>query len=162
MKTIIKVKPDYDSSLAWELYKEFLQTISEDQDIHVTNKNSDFLNVLPIEITGKGYRADKPDYKNQLTIECRGYSQGDWDTYTIYYNELTDDIKLLAEELKKIFTHKNEYYLQEIEELESGHSKVIDTYGLVISNVEFPDKEDIEKEIKEQYNLKYDELIINQ
>jgi len=155
MKTIIKVKPDYDSSLAWELYKEFLQTISEDQNIHVTNKNSDFLNVLPTD----GY---KEDYKNQITIECNGYVQSEWDTYTIWYNKLTDDIKLLAEELKKVFTHKNEYYLQEIEELESGHSKVIDTYGLVISNVEFPDKEDIEKEIKEQYDLKYDELIINQ
>ena len=155
MKTIIKVNPDYNSSLAWELYKEFLQTISEDQDIHVTNKNSNYLNVLPTD-------GDEDDYINTITIECTGYVQSEWDTYTIYYNELTDDIKLLAEELKKIFTHKHEYYLQQIEELESGHSKVIDTYGLVISNVEFPDKEDIEKEIKEQYNLKYDELIINQ
>ena len=155
MKTIIKVNPDYNSSLAWELYKEFLQTISEDQDIHVTNKNSNYLNVLPTD-------GDEDDYINTITIECTGYVQSEWDTYTIWYNKLTDDIKLLAEELKKVFIHKSEYYLQEIEELDSGHSKVIDTYGLIISDVEFPDEEDIEKEIKEQYNLKYDELIINQ
>ena len=155
MKTILKVKPNYDSSLAWDMYKESLRTISEDQDIHVVNQNRNFLNVLPTD-------GNVEDYENQIEIVCRGYVQGEWDTYTIYYHELTDSIKLIAEELKKLFTHQNDYCIQEIEKLDSGHSKVIDTHGLIISDVEFPEKEDIKNAIQDQLNLDYDELIINQ
>lgn len=153
-KTILKVEQSYDNSLVWEFYKEDVKNISEGLDIHVEHSNTTFENVIPT----KGYT---DDYKNQMTINCIGYVQSEWDRYTIYYNVLNDDIKSLAKELKKVFTHKNQYSIEEIEELDSGHSKTITHYTITIMHIEFPEEEDIEKEIKEQHDLEYDQVLFN-
>jgi hypothetical protein len=155
MKKILNVKNDYDSGNSFEFYKEDLLNLFNELDVYVENTNTDFYSVFK-------NKNNKDSYKNKITVECKGYSQSDWDRYVIYYNAINDNIKLLAKELKKLFTHKNDYVIKEIEMLNSGHSKIIEHHYFSIMNVEFPEKEDIENAIQDQLNLNYDELIINQ
>ena len=76
-------------------------------------------------------------------------------------HETISTTKAKAKELKKVFTHKNQYSIEEIEELDSGHSKTITHYTITIMHIEFPEEEDIEKEIKEQHDLEYDQVLFN-
>ena len=78
-KTIkLEVNHDYDFGLSNDIYKEHLLNCAEDLDIIVKNKNSRMINVL------KDWdQVVSMDYKYKKTIECTGYSQSEWDTYTI-------------------------------------------------------------------------------
>lgn len=159
-KTIkLEVNHDYDSGFAYELYKEDLLNCAEDLDIIVKNENWRIANVL------KDWdQVVSMDYKYKKAIICKGYSQGDWDTYTIYYKEWNEQTQLLADLLERLFTHKNDYYVNVIEYLITGHRKIIHGFGFSITDIEFPEHKDINEQIDEcLYNegIKYDEIVYN-
>ena len=160
-KTIkIEVNHNYDCGFAFEIYKEDLLSCARDLDIIVKNKNSrNFANIL------KDWdQVVSMDYKYKKTIGCTGYSQSDWDTYTIYYKEWNEQTQLLADLLERLFTHKNDYSVNVMEYLSTGHSKMIHCFVLSITDIEFPEHEDIKEEIDEclyDEGIKYDEIVYN-
>ena len=54
-----------------------------------------------------------------------------------------------------MFTHKNDYLLENVEELITGHTKVVDRCIINVQYPEFPELEDIVRVIEEV--KKYDE-----
>ena len=161
-KTILEVYNDYDSNFAYEDYKENINGLASELDIIIFNKNDEkFDNIISDRQKTKYCTNHKDSYKNSITIDCVGYSQSDWDTYTIYYNDMTNDLKYLCKELKRLFTHKNDYLIKEIELLDSGHSKVINTHSIMINYIEFPTNKDIAETIKHYGIGDFDEIIFN-
>ena len=159
-KTIqLVVSDDYNSGLSYAIYKEDLEICAEDLDIIVKNQNYKNNNVL------KDYdRSVSMDYKYKKTIECTGYSQGDWDTYTIYYKVWNDQTQLLAELLSQLYTHKHDYLVEVNEILDHDHSKKIEFFGITINDVEFPDNERIREEIVEyclDHDIKFNNIVYN-
>lgn len=142
-KNVIEVTNDYQNDLSWELYKEDLINLSEDLDIAVHNGNRRMNNVLPSK------KIDTDGYHKKCIISCTGYSQSDWDDYTIYYNEDCKELDMLKKELSKVCTHKNDYIMEVHEVLKSGHSKSINMQYVSISHVEFPDEDDIKQSVIE-------------
>lgn len=156
-RIILEVQNDYDSNWAWEMYIDNLKCIAEELDIRVENENRRNTNILEsINSYKKGV-----EYKNYIDVRCIGYSQSEWDNYKIYFDDLNDDIKYIAEELKRIYTHKNDYYVKQIEELDSGHQKTLDSFSFSILDVEFPENKDIKYRIDEEM-IEYDEIEFNQ
>ena len=163
MKKIkLVVKNDYDSSYCWELYKDNLQDLVDGLDVRVENSNSRNTNIL------KGVNSYKKgvEYKNYIDVRCIGYSQGDWDDYKIYFDysngeEEFDRVMYVASELEKLYTHKNDYFVQQIEVLDSGHEKTIQRFSFSILDVEFPNNSDIKYRIDEEM-IEYDEIEFKQ
>jgi len=78
--------------------------------------------------------------KSQLsiyTIEARGYSQGDWDTYTCVYYKNTkkqDLLKSILNNLENLFT-VSEYYINEYTiETREYKDKTIDTVDILLNS----------------------------
>ena len=159
-KTIeLVVEEDYNSGFAFDLYKEDVLNCAEDLDIIVKNKNTQYSHILKDHD-----KVVSMDYKYKKNIECIGYSQGEWDTYTIYYKEWNDQTQLLADLLKNIFTHKNDYSVYVNEIIDHEHSKLVDRFGFSITDQEFPDHDRIRKEIEQyslDFSLKFNKIVYN-
>tara|TARA_R110000851_G_scaffold131743_1_gene265982 strand:+ start:850 stop:1491 length:642 start_codon:yes stop_codon:yes gene_type:complete len=137
----VEVKVDYDSQFAWEYYKDDLIYLSEELDIAVHNSNRRMGNVLPNK------KIDTDGYHKSCIVGCTGYSQSEWDDYKIYYNEESEELDRLKEELSKVFTHKHDYQVDTIEVLDSGHSMVIESDSVSIMHIEFPEEDDVKAAI---------------
>ena len=154
-KTIeLRVSNDYDSGFAYEMYREQLMELSKDLDISVYNTNRGMSNILPNK------KIDTDGYVQSIIVKCQGYSQSEWDEYIIHYNVMTADLSMLIEDLEKLFTHKNDYIVREVEILDSGHELGLDTHVININHIEFPTKCDITREINNQC-IEFDKLKFN-
>lgn len=154
-KTIeLRVSNDYDSGYAHEIYREQLMELSEDLDIAVHNSNRRMGSILPNKKTYTD------GYVQSIVVGCTGYSQSEWDEYTIHYNVMTADLSMLIEDLEKLFTHKHDYMVKEIEILDSGHELGLETYVINISHIEFPDKKDVLEAIEDQ-GIEFDNIKFN-
>ena len=165
MKKIkLEVKNDYDSGYSWELYKDNLENLLDGLDVRVENSNSRNSNILEkVNSYRKGV-----EYKNYIDVSCKGYSQGDWDDYKIYFDYSNDEfieefsrVEDVAKELQKLYTHKNDYWVQQIEVLDSGHTKPLLSFQFSILDIEFPNNSDIKYRIDEEM-IEYDEIEFNQ
>ena len=71
----------------------------------------------------------------------------------------------LIEELKKSFTHMNDYWVAKTEQEEINGKKFNaephEYTSFYIRHIEFPDKEDVLKEYVERYGEDFDECIID-
>ena len=76
-------------------------------------------------------------------------SQSEWENFTLYYKCSDKEVNPLAEHLKKTFTHRNDYLVENVEELITGHTKVIDRCVVNVNDPEFPELQDIVKVIEE-------------
>jgi len=163
MKKIkLKVKNDYSSNFSWELYEESLYSLLYGLDVRVENKNNKMCNILSKLNSYKKYN----EYKYFLSVDCVGYCQSEWDEYSIYFDyeknsvEERGRIEQALKELKLLFTHKNDYIVDKIEVLDSGHKKTLDTFSFSIIDVEFPEENEIKNYIDEQL-IYYDDIEFN-
>jgi len=157
MKTILRVTNDYESTTAYDMYKEDLEQLIYGLNIHVENESKQMNNILP----GAEKTRFPNDYNQAITIECRGYSQGDWDRYNIHYNQGNQEVaEKLAKELKNLFTHKHDYKVREFEVLETGHELQKDTHWIYINHIEFPEKLNVLEAIEGQ-GIEYDDIEFN-
>tara|TARA_R110002074_G_scaffold124129_3_gene260375 strand:+ start:2320 stop:2817 length:498 start_codon:yes stop_codon:yes gene_type:complete len=139
----VKVKSDYESGFSWDMYIDYVKELAIELDIAVHNSNRRMSNLLPSK------KIDTDGYHKSCIVGCKGYSQSDWDDYKIYYNEESKELELLKEQISRAFTHKHDYWIETIETLESGHSKVIDSCVISIDWIEFPDENDIKDAVRE-------------
>ena len=162
-KTKLVVKNDYESNFSWELYKDNLHDLLYGLDVRVENENDRMSNVL----SRVNSHIKASEYKHYLSVDCKGYSQSEWDEYKIYFDydkgfvEEISRIEDTLEELKKLYTHKNDYVVQKIEELDSGHTKKLESFHFSILDIEFPSNSDIKYRIDEEM-IEYDEIEFNQ
>ncbi len=164
MKTIIKITNDYNSQLSYDERNEDINCIVNDGlDCFCEVRNNEFTNIVEEQ---KNYFSVKEDYKNKTIVEAKGYSQGEWQTYILYHNveEDDNDLQWLIEELKKSFTHMNDYWVEKFEQTEINGKKFNaephDYTSFCIRHIEFPEKEDVLKEYVEIYGEDFDECII--
>jgi len=153
---ILEVFNDYESRNAHELYKDDLISLCQDLDIRIENSTNKLYNILE---SVNSYK-EPSEYKKHITVSCKGYTKGEYDIYKLYFNSYNDNIKHLKEELKKLFTHKNDYIIKSFEVLETGHKKEIENYFISITDVEFPENEDIKKEIQNN-DIYFDKIKFN-
>jgi hypothetical protein len=152
MKTIIKITTDNYSQLSFDYWKETFTETDQEFYIEISNKNY----LLPCE-----NKHNKEEFENSKVISAKGYSQGEWQDYKIYFNgELP---KYIETALKHTFTHKNEYFVTKYEQTEIDgkvfESEILDSTGFCIDHIEFPTKEEIENEYLSIYGKDFDELI---
>lgn len=130
--------------------------------------NRDYINIVEQE---KRYESSKEDYKNSIQIEAKGYSQSDWQTYTLYYNEKelkTPQERMyfsdLVKHLERSFTHNNNYFVNKHEVVTidgkeyKGEAEDITTFA--ITNKEFPESEDVKAEYLSIYGEDFDKIEI--
>jgi hypothetical protein len=166
MKTTIKatIKNDYNSEDAYKFWKDDIRYFINLLDVNVIQNNINYQDSFNDKTKAK------EDYKNKKTINAIGYSKGDYLDYIIYYNKVSkeqkEDFKQLKTLLSRAFTHKNNYKIKTKEVL-TIDGKIFETentenFYFVIDYIEFPNKEDIEKESKNiiKENLTFDKLII--
>ena len=63
--------------------------------------------------------------------------------------------------LDNLLDHDDSDLIKEIELLDSGHSKVINTHSIMINYIEFPTNKDIAETINHYGIGDYDEIIFN-
>ena len=169
MKTIIKISKDYYSDLAYQSKVDDVNMIVNEIDVLCEIKNDKFINLIEQE---QRYSSEKEDYKNKIVIEAKGYSQSDWQTYTLYYNE--KDLKTpmhkmyfsdLIQHLERSFTHNNDYLVEKYEQTEIDgkifNAEAHDHTSFCIIHTEFPENNDIIEEYKAIYGTDYDTYIID-
>jgi len=157
-KMKLEVSLDYDSDNAWDLYKDCILDMIIGLDVRIDNSNSKNINIFE----GVSNYKKGVEYKNYIDVRCVGYSQSDWDEYKIYfdYSNTSEEFKSIegvAKELKKIYTHKNDYIVKQIEVLDSGHEKLLNTFYFPIMDIEFPNESDIIYQIDDEL-IEYDEI----
>ena len=163
MKTIIKIEIDYNSNLSHDYFIDEINYLVNEIDIFCEIKNNKYINIIERE---KRYNSDKKDYKNKIIIDAIGYCQSEWQTYILYHNLEQDNKELieLCNELKKTFTHFNDYQVTKYNQIEIDgnifNSEAIDYTSFSIRYIEFPDKKDIISEYNSIYGIDYDEYII--
>jgi len=164
-KTVIRITNDYQSTGAYDDFIEQVgQLVNEYVDVHCEVRNTDFTNVVE---TQQLNQVDRESFKNTTTFSARGYSQSDWQEYTLRYNCEDDNIYLLQliEELKKSFTHMNDYSVEKFERVEIEgtvyDAEAHDFTGIHIRDIEFPETEEILNTYTDYYGKDYDEVIID-
>ena len=168
MKTLIKITNDYNSGIAEDSYRENINYIVNEIDVFCVLKNNDYQNIVNEE---RRYVTHKEGYKNSIQIEAKGYSQGDWQTYILYYNEKelkTPEHRMyfsdLVKQLERTFTHKNNYNVEKFEQTEINgkefNADPHDYTSFCVNHIEFPENDDIIKEYNEIYGKDYDKYLI--
>jgi len=164
MKTIIEIKNNYDGDGA---YHEFIDEVSffvNEIELHCEVSNDRFTNIVEQQ---KNYFTDKSKFKHKTVVEAKGYSQGDWEEYTIFHNEPKDSTMLqgLVDELEKTFTHMNDYVAEVYEQTEVDgkifNAEPHEHIYFSIRHTEFPEKDDVLSEFDSLFGLEYDEITIN-
>jgi len=164
MRTVIRITTDYQNDGA---YRDFLDEIdylvNDEVNCFCEIANNTFRNVVEDR---KRYAATKDEFKNTTVVDATGYSQGDWQRYTIHHDLEQDDKRLewLVNELKKSFTHMNDYIVEKFEREEINgknfDAEPHDYAYFSIRHTEFPDKDDVLEEYHAIYGVDYDECII--
>ena len=166
MKTVLRISLEYTGSVSHESFMEELIYLVNETDLEILCKikNDKFIN--PVE-QAKNYSTDGVKFKYKTTVEAKGYSQSDWQEYTIYHNVEKDNENLirLVDELKKSFTHMNDYWVEKFEREEINgknfDAEPHDYTSFCIRDIEFPDEDDVLKTYLDIYGKDYDEVIIN-
>lgn len=160
----ISIENDYNSENSFDYWNNEIENVLTELDLYCEVKNSRFIN--PLENNNK--TKDKKDYKNKFFIDAFGYSQSDWQTYSIYYNRKDTNLNYFNELinlLKKSFTHKNDYIITKTEVVtinnKTFESDAIDYTTFSITDIEFPDANEIEKCYIEWYGKDFDIIEIN-
>lgn len=162
-KTVIRISNDYHSQLSYDIWREDIAMIvNEYADVRCDVANDRLIN--PIE-ESQNY-VPSVDQDCQIKVTAKGYSQGDWQEYTIHYFAKDKKyVEQLAELLERSFTHQNDYQVERFERTEIN-GKTFDAaphdYTTISVNwEEFPEEEEIKKAYDEQYGEDYDEIIFN-
>ena len=169
MKTIIKISKDYYSDLAYQSKVDDINTIVNEIDVLCEIKNDKFINLIEQE---QRYSSEKEDYTNKIIIEAKGYSQSDWQTYSLYYNEKelkTPQHRMylrdLIQHLERSFTHNNDYFVEKYEQTKINgvvfNAEPHDHTSFSIAHTEFPENNDIIEEYRSIYGADYDTHIID-
>mgnify|MGYP000178999180 CR=1 FL=1 len=152
------------------MFIEDINHLVNELNVYCEIKNKDYTNIVEQQ---KRYISNIEDYKNSIVIEATGYSQGDWQTYILHYNQ--NELKTpmqktyfesLLNQLKRSFTHFNDYYCQKYEYMEIDGKKYIekesfDSTALVIDYLEFPNEEEVKQEYISMYGIDFDTIEIN-
>lgn len=158
MKTLIEITTDYNSTDSYDYRNEQISEILRENNVYCEVKNNRFTN--PVKSTG-----EKTDYKNKIIIDAIGYSQSDWQAYVLRYNKMNDSIKYLIQLLERSFTHQNDYFVQKFEVTnikgKQFKSEAIDITTFGISDIEFPDENEVLKAYNDIYGKDYDIFEIN-
>jgi hypothetical protein len=165
MKTVIRISNDYLSNDAYNNHVEEIDTlVNEHINCHCEVANKTFHNLVEEQ---KRYATTKDEFKNKTIVDAIGYSQGDWQQYTIYHNLEEDSKELcwLIDELKKSFTHMNDYVVEKFEREEINgknfDAEPHDYTSFSIRDIEFPEKNDILERYNYIYGIDYDEVILD-
>jgi len=164
MKTVIRISTNYMGDLSTEERNNSIDSIVNGGiKVHCEIENNRMVNIVE-DI--KNYQTDKEDFKNKIVIHATGYTQSEWQRYTVYHNETEEnkELDILIEELERSFTHQNEYLVQKFER-ETINGKIFDAEPhdittFCIRHIEFPEEEDVLKEYLEIYGKDYDEVIL--
>ena len=168
MKTIVKITNDYDSDGAHQSKVDDINYIVNEISVLCETTNDSYINLIEQE---KRYASEKEDYNNKIIIEARGYSQSDWQTYTLYYNEKelqTPEqrmlLSILIQHLERSFTHSNDYkvaiFEQTVIDGKTFNSDPHDYICFSITHIEFPDEADVLEEYNAQKEVDHDSHII--
>lgn len=163
--TVIRINNDYMSTLAYDDRNEDIAyLVNEELKVHCTASNKKFSN--PVEQFQKADRSGE-NFKHVRTIVARGYSQGDWQEYTLRFNCNEDNqyLKQLVTHLERTFTHQNNYMVDKFERVEIG-GKTFDAdphdfEHFYIDHIEFPEEEDVLKAYIDNWGEDFDEFEIN-
>ena len=164
METILKIKQDFNGDLSYQFFTDEINYLVNEIDVYCEIKNNEFINIVEKE---KNYNSSKEQYKNKTIVEASGYSQGDWQTYVLYHNldQTNIDLIYLCDELKKTFTHFNDYTAEIIKRTEIDgilyESETVESFWFCIRNIEFPDQNDILEAYNDIYGINYDSYEIN-
>jgi hypothetical protein len=170
MKTYIKIEieKDYNNNLSYDLRNEGLSYLLSELSIYCEIANSNFINIVEDFNHTTTY---KEDYKNTIQIEATGYSQNEWQTYSLFYNkediktkEKKEYFKQLLTLLERSFTHQNDYQVTKKEIIVNNgkeYESIIDYTNFAITNIEFPDEDDIIRDYTSQYGKDYDKYNID-
>lgn len=170
MKTLLRISKDNFSNLSYDMFTEDVNFLVNELNVHCEVRNKRDANIVN---DMKNYQSSIEDYNNHVVIEARGYSQSDWQTYILYYNdnELNTPMyksyfESLVKQLKRSFTHFNDYFCEKFEYIESNGKRYIenesfDFTGFCIDNIEFPSEEDIKEEYIAMYGIDFDTIEIN-
>ena len=124
MKNIARISKDYHSQLSNDIWNEDLNEYIQSLDVYIRPRNNNF-----------SYDALKNQtrsifdfyYTNKcIVVEAKGYVQSEWESFSVYYKCRDKEVNPLIEHLKKTFTHRNDYLIENVEELITGHTKVVD------------------------------------
>ena len=167
--TLITIENDYHSTTANDFWKEDINYLVNELNLCCEIKNSNYINIVEQE---QRYSSNKEDYKNSIHVEAKGYSQGDWQNYVVYYNE--KELKTpqqrtyfssLLKQLEKTFTHKNNYQVGKCIVVtidgEEYKGEDYDYTTFCIDHVEFPEEEDIKEAYISIYSKDFDKIQIN-
>ena len=158
MKNIARISRDYNSQLSDDIWNEDLNEYIQSLDVFIETNNRQF----SIDtIRNQRKTIDEFDITNEgdaqcISLDAKGYVQSEWESYWVYYKCTDKEVSPLIEHLKKTFTHRNDYLLENVEELITGHSKVVDRCVINVDYPEFPELKDIVKVIEDNL-AKYDE-----
>tara|TARA_R110000772_G_scaffold268686_3_gene397520 strand:+ start:5521 stop:6036 length:516 start_codon:yes stop_codon:yes gene_type:complete len=146
MKNIVKITRDYDSNLSDHLYNEDLNCLVNELNVFCEVGNNDFFNIVEKE---KNYQSERSEYKNKISIKAIGYSQSEWQKFTLYYNE--SELKTpkqrmyfssLVQSLERLFTYRSDYLAELYQQTEINgkkfNSDIQETYCFCVNDVEFP------------------------
>lgn len=164
--TLVTIENDYYSGNAYQQWKEDINYLVNELDLFCTIGNNRMINVIEQE---KRYSSSKEDYNNSIHVTAKGYSQGDWQNYTLYYNEKdlsTPELRMyfsdLIKQLEKTFTHQNDYNVMKYEVItvngEEFTGESFDSACFSVTHTEFPDKDEVLKEYISIYDEDYDKV----
>ena len=157
MKIVIRISEDIMSDEAYTRWREDIDYIVSEIDVDCIISNKRFNNTI-------GYDGSRP-YESKKIVTARGYCQSEWQEYTLLHNGLEcekDLLDMLANLLSKTFTHNNNYYVEKFERTEIDgkvfNSEPHDFTSFCITDIEFPEKEDIINAYLHEYGKDYDEV----
>ena len=146
MKNIGRITRDYDSHLSEDQWRDDLQNCLQELDVNVWTKYKQW---FWMEELLKNQKTLPDQFSKNVTVRSLGYCQGEYTLFQIYYNGDDKKLKYLKILLERLYTHKNDYLVENVEELITGHTKVVDRCVVNVSDVEFPELQDIVKVIEE-------------
>ena len=162
MKTVIRISTDYNGYGSYEDRNENISNlVNEGMEVHCEVVNNRLINIVE---DVKNYQTSKDDFKKVTTVTATGYVQGDLQDYRLYHNEEegSNDLTLLVEELKKTFTHHNNYLVEKFEREEINgknfDAEPHDYTTFHIRHIEFPSEEEILEEYLAIYGKDYDDV----
>lgn len=162
MKTVIRIEVDHMGDGAYQEWKDDIEYIVNNEvDVEVEIENDRYINIVRAVCT----RDLSGEYDSLTRVQAKGYSQGDWQVYKVRYKSEDEDnphFKALLVLLERTFTHKHDYAVQRFMRTEIDgvvfNAEPHDHTWFSITDVEFPDKEDVLKAYQDQYGEDYDEV----
>lgn len=159
----VTIAKDYYSDTAYEYFRDDIEQIVNKLNVFCEIKNRKFVNIVE---ECKLYASNKDDYTNVKTVMAKGYTQSEWQEYTLYYNGNIDEVDELIDILKRSFTHNNNYIATKKVSIEQGGLTFtsVDNYDVVhfaITDIEFPTDDDIIKRYNSLYGVDYDMIVLD-